>query len=103
MLMKQTRILVLLMFMANCALAREPRQPKTVSTFSIVACDPATGQMGVAVASRYFAVGSVVPWGMAGVGAVADDLRQRRRLRGGSAGGLGFRIGASPGVGICSS
>jgi uncharacterized Ntn-hydrolase superfamily protein len=44
-----------------------------VSTFSIVARDAATGQMGVAVASRYFSVGSVVPWAEANVGAVATQ------------------------------
>lgn len=44
-----------------------------VSTFSIVARDPATGQMGIAVASRYFSVGSVVPWAEADVGAVATQ------------------------------
>ncbi len=47
--------------------------PPPVSTFSIVARDPATGHMGVAVASRYFAVGSVVPWAEANVGAVATQ------------------------------
>jgi uncharacterized Ntn-hydrolase superfamily protein len=46
---------------------------QTVSTFSIVARDPATGQMGIAVASRYFSVGSVVPWAEANVGAVATQ------------------------------
>jgi uncharacterized Ntn-hydrolase superfamily protein len=46
---------------------------QTVSTFSIVARDPATGQMGIAVASRYFSVGSVVPWAEADVGAVATQ------------------------------
>ena len=46
---------------------------QTVSTFSIVAIDPQNGDLGVAVASRYFSVGSVVPWGMAGVGAVATQ------------------------------
>src|ERR1700746_3931445 len=46
---------------------------KGVSTFSIVARDPATGQMGIAVASRYFSVGSVVPWAEANVGAVAPQ------------------------------
>jgi len=45
----------------------------TVSTFSIVARDPTTGQMGIAVASRYFSVGSVVPWAEAEVGAVATQ------------------------------
>jgi uncharacterized Ntn-hydrolase superfamily protein len=48
-------------------------QPPTVSTFSIVAIDPANGDLGIAVASRYFSVGSVVPWAMAGVGAVATQ------------------------------
>jgi len=48
-------------------------EPPTVSTFSIVGIDPANGDLGVAVASRYFSVGSVVPWAMAGVGAVATQ------------------------------
>jgi uncharacterized Ntn-hydrolase superfamily protein len=48
-------------------------QPPPVSTFSIVAIDPANGDMGVAVASRYFSVGAVVPWALAGVGAVATQ------------------------------
>jgi len=43
------------------------------ATFSIVAIDPATGELGTAVASRYFAVGAVVPWAEAGVGAVATQ------------------------------
>jgi uncharacterized Ntn-hydrolase superfamily protein len=44
-----------------------------VSTFSIVGRDPTTGELGVAVASRFFAVGSVVPWARADVGAVATQ------------------------------
>jgi uncharacterized Ntn-hydrolase superfamily protein len=44
-----------------------------VSTFSIVARDSVTGEFGVAVASRFFAVGTVVPWAKAGVGAVATQ------------------------------
>lgn len=44
-----------------------------VSTFSIVARDPATGELGVGVASRFLAVGAVVPWAEAGVGAVATQ------------------------------
>lgn len=52
---------------------RPPLQPATVSTFSIVAIDPANGDLGVAVASRYFSVGAVVPWALAGVGAVATQ------------------------------
>jgi uncharacterized Ntn-hydrolase superfamily protein len=44
-----------------------------VSTFSIVAFDPSTRELGVAVHSRYFSVGSVVPWAEAEVGAVATQ------------------------------
>ena len=43
------------------------------STFSICGLDPVTGEVGVAVQSKYFAVGSVVPWARAGVGAVATQ------------------------------
>jgi uncharacterized Ntn-hydrolase superfamily protein len=42
-------------------------------TFSIVATDVAAGEVGVAVQSKYFSVGSVVPWARAGVGAVATQ------------------------------
>jgi uncharacterized Ntn-hydrolase superfamily protein len=42
-------------------------------TYSIVARDPATGEMGVAVQSHYFSVGPTVPWAEAGVGAVATQ------------------------------
>ncbi len=42
-------------------------------TYSIVARDPATGDLGVAVQSRFLAVGSVVPWARAGVGAIATQ------------------------------
>ena len=42
-------------------------------TFSIVAFDPASGDLGVAVASKFPAVGAVVPWARAGVGAVATQ------------------------------
>jgi uncharacterized Ntn-hydrolase superfamily protein len=46
-------------------------------TFSIVALDPENGDVGVAVQSRYFAVGAVVPWARAGVGAVATQAAGR--------------------------
>ena len=42
-------------------------------TCSIVARDPATGQLGVGVMSCYFAVGATVPWARAGCGAVATQ------------------------------
>jgi uncharacterized Ntn-hydrolase superfamily protein len=46
---------------------------RPVSTYSIVARDPATGELGVAVQSHWFSVGSVVTWAEAGVGAVATQ------------------------------
>ena len=48
-----------------------PRRP--VHTYSIVARDAATGELGVAVQSHWFSVGSHVPWAEAGVGAVATQ------------------------------
>jgi uncharacterized Ntn-hydrolase superfamily protein len=47
--------------------------PRPVHTFSIVARDPATGELGVAVQSHWFSVGSIVPWAEARVGAVATQ------------------------------
>jgi uncharacterized Ntn-hydrolase superfamily protein len=44
-----------------------------VATYSIVACDLAAGQWGVAVQSRFLAVGSVVPWAEPNVGAIATQ------------------------------
>ncbi len=46
---------------------------RPLATYSIVARDPATGEMGVAVQSHWFSVGSIVPWAEAGVGAVATQ------------------------------
>ena len=48
-------------------------QEQPVATFSIVARDSLTGELGVAVASRFFAVGNVVPWAKADIGAVATQ------------------------------
>jgi uncharacterized Ntn-hydrolase superfamily protein len=52
---------------------RSVAAPPSPSTFSIVAADPEAGEVGVAVASRFFSVGSVVPFAKAGVGAVATQ------------------------------
>ncbi len=57
-----------LLFLAALAL-----HAADVNTFSIVAYDPAARQWGVAVASRYFSVGSVVPWAEAETGAIATQ------------------------------
>jgi uncharacterized Ntn-hydrolase superfamily protein len=42
-------------------------------TYSVVARDPESGQFGVAVQTCWFAVGAIVPWAIAGVGAVATQ------------------------------
>ncbi len=42
-------------------------------TYSVVAHDPETGQLGVAVQSHWFSVGPIVPWAASGVGAVATQ------------------------------
>ncbi|HKS38776.1 MAG TPA: DUF1028 domain-containing protein [Verrucomicrobiae bacterium] len=44
-----------------------------VATFSVCGFDPATGDLGVAVQSKFFGVGSVVPWARANVGAIATQ------------------------------
>ncbi len=48
-----------------------------VRTFSIVAYDPLDQAYGIAVASKFLAVGAVVPWARAGIGAVATQARAR--------------------------
>lgn len=48
-------------------------QMRNISTFSIVARDPKTGELGIAVQSKFLAVGAVVPWAKAGVGAIATQ------------------------------
>jgi uncharacterized Ntn-hydrolase superfamily protein len=48
-------------------------RPPLCATFSIVARDTVTGELGVAVQSHWFSVGSSVPWAEAGVGAVATQ------------------------------
>ncbi len=46
---------------------------KTIATFSIVAHDPVRQEWGIAVQSKFLAVGAVLPWAKAGVGAVATQ------------------------------
>jgi uncharacterized Ntn-hydrolase superfamily protein len=50
-----------------------PTQLRPVHTYSIVARDPDTGELGVAVQSHWFSVGPIVAWAEAGVGAVATQ------------------------------
>ena len=70
--------MVVLLGVAGCGgeTTREDGPPATtpdVATFSIVARDPETGDLGVAVQSRFFGVGAVVPYVRADVGAVATQ------------------------------
>lgn len=67
-------LLALTLLVVVPATAQEPFQPlRPVATYSIVARDSATGEIGVAVQSHWFSVGALVPWAEAGVGAVATQ------------------------------
>jgi uncharacterized Ntn-hydrolase superfamily protein len=66
--MRQLLSVLVLLFLP-CAAQGDP----LVHTFSIVARDAATGEMGVAVQSHWFSVGSIVTWAEAGVGAIATQ------------------------------
>lgn len=65
-------LLLLSLAAAAVAPAASPSWPGT-STFSIAAYDPVTGDLGVAVQSRFLGVGAVVPFARAGVGAIATQ------------------------------
>jgi len=71
--MKPGAILLLAGAIATSAFAGEPPPTRPVHTYSIVARDAATGELGVAVQSHWFSVGPIVPWAEAGVGAVATQ------------------------------
>jgi uncharacterized Ntn-hydrolase superfamily protein len=66
-------IVFMLLGLQSWAFAQDRLPEQPVSTFSIVGRDSVTGELGVAVASRFFAVGAVVPWARADVGAVATQ------------------------------
>lgn len=63
------KISILMLFIYTAAFS----QLRPLHTFSIVARDSMTGQLGVAVQSHWFSVGPLVPWAEAGVGAVATQ------------------------------
>jgi uncharacterized Ntn-hydrolase superfamily protein len=81
--MKRTLLLVALVIAmtASTTNAQDPkpdektiiRPLRPVHTYSIVAYDPETKQLGVAVQSHWFSVGAIVPWAEAGVGAIATQ------------------------------
>jgi uncharacterized Ntn-hydrolase superfamily protein len=62
-------------------LAQQPPAPSDpwFGTFSIIAVDPATGELGVGVQSRAFAAGAAVPFAKPGVGAVATQASANRQ------------------------
>jgi uncharacterized Ntn-hydrolase superfamily protein len=71
-------VLALLALLPTPTLAQRPRTPpahfqKLAHTYSIVAWDSITGDLGVAVQSKFPNVGGIVPWARAGVGAVATQ------------------------------
>jgi len=63
--------IIVIIFSLRILSADIPLRP--ISTYSIVAYDEKTGQLGVAVQSHWFSVGTVVPWAKAGIGAVATQ------------------------------
>lgn len=64
---------VIFILLAGLIFSRERSISRPVNTYSIVAYDEETGELGVAVQSHWFSVGSLVPWAKAGVGAVATQ------------------------------
>ena len=72
--MDPTSLLPLMLIVTGAASpGTQPAAAPLANTYSIVARDPATGEIGVAVQSHYFSVGPIVPWAEAGVGAVATQ------------------------------
>lgn len=64
---------ILMTVLGSFSSAQTPVRSDYVATFSLVAYDPESQMWGVVVASKYLAVGGVVPWAKAGVGAVATQ------------------------------
>lgn len=70
-MVQQLLITTVVLSFGQEVLAQSARRP--VATYSIVARDSVTGEMGVAVQSHWFSVGPIVPWAEPGVGAVATQ------------------------------
>ncbi|MFC1729162.1 DUF1028 domain-containing protein [candidate division KSB1 bacterium] len=66
-------VLALLCIIPSHTASAQAYSGKLAHTYSIVARDPGTGEMGVAVQSNWFSVGSLVSWAEAGVGAIATQ------------------------------
>ena len=69
--LKSMTLLCVCIFSSGITQQLLPSRP--VATYSIIAMDKTTGQLGVAVQSHWFSVGFLVPWAKAGVGAVATQ------------------------------
>jgi uncharacterized Ntn-hydrolase superfamily protein len=69
--MKNVIVLLLFLLFTNLFASQNTHRP--VNTYSIVAYDSTSGQMGIAVQSHWFSVGTVVSWAEAGVGVVATQ------------------------------
>ncbi|MFQ6673273.1 MAG: DUF1028 domain-containing protein [Fidelibacterota bacterium] len=70
---KGVRVMISILVIGGAWIESQELPVRPVATYSIVALDPETGQLGVAVQSHWFSVGSVVSWAEAGVGAVATQ------------------------------
>lgn len=86
--------LLLLLALAGSMVSQAAEPPPWCGTFSIVAVDVATGEIGVAVASRVVGVGAIVPFARAGVGAVATQ--SYANLRYGPVGLMALELGIDP-------
>ena len=71
--MRSLAIVAALITAASSLHAQSLTDRRPVATYSIVARDSATGEIGVAVQSHWFSVGSIVTWAEAGIGAVATQ------------------------------
>ena len=66
-------VVVITIFAASVPVVNQSSEEPLVSTFSMVAFDPETGDLGVVVQSKFPNLRPVVPWAKAGVGAVATQ------------------------------
>ncbi len=72
--MRQSTLLIVALHLMHLVQAQTPFGDEPLAhTYSIVAYDPTTGDMGAAVQSHWFSVGTTVIWGEAGVGAIATQ------------------------------
>jgi uncharacterized Ntn-hydrolase superfamily protein len=71
--MKRLKTAIAITMIFVCVLPALGVEPRPMGTYSIVAYDPLTGDLGVAVQSRFLGVGAVVPYAKAGVGAIATQ------------------------------